>query len=297
MASFKAHTIRQFLKLRAQRQDPNQPIAQRRQELDLASEMFLMPENINIQQVMLQNMESEWLEIPGADEHEAMLYLHGGGYTAGSCQSYRFLASQVGLACRLNVLLPEYRLAPEHPFPAAVEDAVTAYHWLLASGIPPGGIVIAGDSAGGGLAMAALTRIRDTGVEMPAAAVLLSPWLDLTMSGETIKTCAEVDPSMNIALLRRMANFYRGGTDASHPQISPLFADLNGLPAILIQVGEDEILLSDSTRLAENAASAGIDITLDIYDEMWHVWHYFGDTLPESQQAIEKIGTFVRNKL
>jgi acetyl esterase/lipase len=207
------------------------------------------------------------------------------------------LAARLCLASKLRVLLIDYRLAPEHPFPAAVEDAGKAYQWLLASGIAPEQIVIGGDSAGGGLALSTLLWLRERDVALPGATVLISPWLDLALTGPSLHTRAEVDPLCSIEGLRLAASYYLGSTDAKTPLASPLYGDLHGLPPLLIQVGDHEILLSDSTRLAEKAKAAGVDVSLEIWNEMWHVWHGWAATLPEAQQAIERIGAFIQQQL
>jgi epsilon-lactone hydrolase len=193
--------------------------------------------------------------------------------------------------------LLDYRLAPEHPCPAALEDAVAGYRWLLERGVRPEQIVIGGDSSGGGLALATLVRLREQGVALPAAGVLLSPWVDLTIAGPSIQTRAAIDPLVSPESLRLAAGYYLGGADPRMTLASPLYADLRGLPPLLIQAGDHEVLLSDATRLAEQARAAGVDVTLDVWDEMWHVWQAWAEILPEGQQAIERIGAFIRRQL
>jgi acetyl esterase/lipase len=192
-------------------------------------------------------------------------------------------------------LLIEYRLAPEHVFPAALEDALTAYRWLLANGTKPEHIVIGGDSAGGGLAMALLTTLRDKGDPLPAGAVLLSPWTDVAGTGESMTTHAEIDPWLSSAAFNFVAPLYAGAEDIRNPLISPVFADLHGLPPLYIHVGTDEILLNDSTRLAERAKAVGVTAHLQVWEGMWHVFQAFAYTLPEGQQAIDQIGEFIRS--
>jgi acetyl esterase/lipase len=188
----------------------------------------------------------------------------------------------------------EYRLAPEHPFPAAVEDATAAYRWLLASGVRPAGIAIAGDSAGGGLTLATLVALRDAGDPLPAAAVCLSPWVDLEGIGDSMATKAAADPFVRKEMIQFMAQQYLGERSLRTPLAAPLYADLHGLPPLLIQVGTAETLLDDSTRIAERARAAGVSVTLDTWDNMIHVWQLFAPMLPEGQQAIERIGAFIR---
>lgn len=225
---------------------------------------------------------------------KVMLYLHGGGYVIGSMRAYRGFLSKVSRATDARVLGLEYRLAPEFPFPAALDDAVAAYRWLLSQGIDPGRIVIGGDSAGGSLTIATLVALRYLGEPMPAAGVCISPWVDLEGTGETMTSKAEVDPIVQKEMLEFMAQLYMGDRDRRTPLASPLYADLRGLPPLLIQVGTAETLLDDSTRLAERAKSSGVNVELDIWEDMVHVWPIFAPVLPEGQQAIERIGDFVR---
>ena len=231
------------------------------------------------------------IEAPGARNDRGVLYFHGGGYVLGSLDTHAELMGRLSAACRAPVLGIDYRLAPEHAYPAAVEDAVASYDLLLTNGIPPERIVIAGDSAGGGLTLACMLALKASGTRLPAGAVLFSPWTDLTGSGESIKSRADVDPMISPALLDPMAALYRGEVDASDPGISPMFADLTGLPPLLIQVGDHEILLDDSTRLASAAKSAGVVATLEIYDEGFHVFQTMPN-LPEAAEALTSVGRF-----
>ena len=273
------------------------PLEVQRQTLDALGSQAVMPEGVEVVRGELAGMTCEWLIGPGCSRDAALLYLHGGGYAMGTCNSYRALTSRAGIASGIQAVLPEYRLAPEHVFPAAVDDAVAAYRALLERGIEPERIVVIGDSAGGGLSMAMLLALREAAVELPAAAVLLSPWLDLTMTGDSLQTRAEADPWLAPELVAPMARLYAGEREMTEPGLSPLFADLAGLPPMLIQVGDQEILLSDSTRMAERAKQAGVEVELEVWDELWHVWHLFAPILPEANQAFERIGAFVRGKL
>jgi acetyl esterase/lipase len=223
-----------------------------------------------------------------------MLYLHGGGYAIGSIVTHRGLAGRLSQAAAARVLLVDYRLAPEHPFPAAVNDATGAYRWLLAQGIDPARLIIAGDSAGGGLTIAALVAVRDAGMPLPAAAVCLSPWVDLEGSGDSVTTKATADPLVQKAGLLQLAAWYLAGANPRTPLAAPLYADLRDLPPLLIQVGTAEILLDDATRLAEKAIAAGVKVTLEPWEDMIHVWQLFAPMLPEGQKAIERIGVFVQ---
>ena len=226
-----------------------------------------------------------------ARQDRGVLYLHGGGYVAGSLNTHTELMGRVSLSCRAPVLGVDYRLAPENPYPAAVEDAVASYERLLDAGIVADKIVIAGDSAGGGLALACLLTLKARGKPQPAGVVLLSPWTDLTGSGESAKTRAEVDPMVNAAMLKPMAEFYHGDTNAADAMVSPLFGDLDGLAPMLIQVGDHEVLLCDSTRLAERAQAQGVSVEIEIYDGAFHVFQSVPN-LPESSDALRSIGRF-----
>jgi acetyl esterase/lipase len=215
------------------------------------------------------------------------------GYVIGSINTHRDLASRLSLAAAARVLLIDYRLAPEHPFPAAVDDATAAYRWLLSSGADPSHMVIAGDSAGGGLTVATLVALRDAGTPLPAAGVCLSPWVDLECSGESMTTKAAADPMVRRDGLMKMAEWYLAGQPPRTPLAAPLYADLSGLPPLLIQVGTAEVLLDDSTRLAERARKAGVTVTLEPWEDMIHVWQAFAALLPEGRQAIDRIGEFI----
>ena len=222
-----------------------------------------------------------------------MLYIHGGSFNAGSVKSHRPLAANIALVCKARALIIDYRLAPEHPYPCAVEDTLAAYEWLLASGIPPEKIVIAGDSAGGTLTLALLIQLRDLGKPLPALAVCLSPATDLTMSGDTWTCNKAKDIMLDTRNIRTCIEIYLREADPRSPLASPLFADLHGLPPILIQVGSEECLLSDCTRFAEKAREAGSPVTLEVWDGMQHVWQYAASFMPEGKQAISKIGEYV----
>jgi epsilon-lactone hydrolase len=230
-------------------------------------------------------------------DDRVLLYLHGGAYQIGSPATLRHLVALISDAARTRVLSVDYRLAPEHPFPAAVDDTLTAYRWLLANGTDPARIAIAGDSAGGGLTLAALVALRDAGVPLPAAAVAMSPWTDLALTGESLRTRAEADFMLQPAGMRETADTYLAGEDPHHPYASPLYADLRGLPPLLIHVGDAEVILDDSTRFAARARDAGVDVTLEVWDEMPHVWHAFAGLLPEADQAVARIGSWLRDLL
>jgi acetyl esterase/lipase len=194
-------------------------------------------------------------------------------------------------------LAVDYRLAPEHPFPAAVEDAVAGYDWLLSTGVDPAQVIIGGDSAGGGLTVATLVALKDAGVPMPSADLCISPWTDLALTGGSLRSKADADPMIAPDRITRVRDAYVGDADPREPLASPIYADLSGLPPMLIQVGENEVLLDDSTRLAERAEAARVDVTLEVWPEMIHVWHFFAELLPEGQQAIDRIGEYLRERV
>jgi epsilon-lactone hydrolase len=268
-----------------------------RKNIEQATGLFPLPEGTQLEPVLANDVPCEWTWVPGAREDRVLLYLHGGGYTIGSVRTHRGLVANLSSAAGVRCLSVDYRLAPEHPHPAAVEDATTAYRWLLAQGMAPERLAVAGDSAGGGLTAATLVALRDAGDPLPAAGVLLSPWTDMEGSGASMEARADQDPMVNKPGLLKMAAAYLGGLDPRAPLASPLYADLAGLPPLLVQVGTAETLLDDSTRFAERAKSAGVDVTLEEWDEMIHVFQAFAPLLPEAQQAIAKIGAFLKSHL
>jgi len=250
--------------------------------------------DVNYEPLSANGVKAEWIAAPGAAVDRAVMYLHGGGYVTGSLNTHRDLMGRISRAAQARVLGLDYRLAPEHPFPAAVDDSLAGYRFLLAQGLPPARIAVAGDSAGGALALATLVAARDAGLVMPAAAVCLSPWVDLEGTGESMKTRRDVDPLATPEGFGMVAEAYLAGKNPRTPLAAPLYADLKGLPPLLIQVGDHETLLDDSTRVAERARQAKVQVTLEVWPEMIHVWQFFGSFLPEGQQAIDGIGKFIR---
>ena len=265
-------------------------------ELRATNEQMARPAapDVTSEPVVANGVDAAWICAPGAATDRVVLYLHGGGYIMGSLNTHRDLMGRISRAAQTRVLGLDYRLAPEHPFPAAVDDTVAGYRFLLDQGLPPSRLAIAGDSAGGALTLAALIAGRDAGLPMPAAAVCLSPFLDLEGTGESITTRADVDPIATPEVIDVWAKAYLAGADPRTPLANPLCADLHGLPALLIQVGDHEVLLDDSTRLAQRAQAAGVDVKLEVWPEMIHRWHSYAAVLPEGQQAIDDIGTFLR---
>jgi phosphinothricin tripeptide acetyl hydrolase len=271
-------------------------LAERRSQYDRAEKFFAMPSGVTVEGVQAAARPAEWLRPPAARPGAAVLYLHGGGYAIGSPRSHRHLAAAIAKAAGAPALIVDYRLAPEHPFPAALDDAVAAYRWLLGTGHAPGRIVVAGDSAGGGLTVATLLALREGNLASPAAGVCISPWVDLTCSLPSYATKAATDPIVRHAAVAEMAAWYLAGADPKGALASPLHADLGGLPPLLIQVGSEEVLLDDARELARRAEAAGVEVTLEAWPEMVHVWHWFLGMLDEAQAAIDRIGAFVGAK-
>jgi len=240
---------------------------------------------------------AEWITIPRTSPDRVILYLHGGSYNSGSIASHRSLAANIVNAANTRALIIDYRLAPEHRFPTAVEDAKAAYRWLLENQFSPARIIVAGDSCGGGLALSLLISLRDEGQPLPAAAVCLSPWTNLACTGESWEINLKRDIMLDPGALIKSAQLYLGELDPRLPLASPLYADLTGLPPIFIQVGSEELLLSDATSFAERAQAAGVKVTLQVWKAMQHEWHFAANILPEGKQAIEQIGRFIDAQL
>ena len=273
----------------------NLSVQEQRTRMDeLARRGIRVPIEVTVRTVQAGGVHAEWIEPVGVDPQRVILYLHGGGYCICSLDTHRGLACRLAMACRARLLSIDYRLAPENPFPAALEDSLATYRWLLAQGIPAKQIAIGGDSAGGGLTLATALSLRDGSQGLPAALFLISPWTDLTFSGESIETRKGIDPIFGGEGNRLgFAPAYLGKHDPANPLISPLFADLHSLPPTLIHVGSDEILLDDSVRLDEKLKASGVSARLHVWDGMWHVFQIFAPYLPEAQQAICQIGDFV----
>lgn len=253
-------------------------------------ELTCIPVNAN-------EVPAEWITTATAPADRVILYLHGGSYNSGSIASHRSLAANIVHAAKTRALIIGYRLAPEYRFPAAVEDAKAAYRWLLENQFSADHIIVAGDSCGGGLALSLLISLRDEERPLPAAAVCLSPWTNLACTGESWETNLTKDIMIDPGVLRKSAQLYLGESDPRTPLASPLYADLKGLPPILIQVGSEELLLSDATCFAEQAQAAGIKVTLQVWKGMQHEWHFAANILPEGRQAIEDIGQFIEAQL
>ncbi len=252
---------------------------------------------VSVESVEIAGLDAEWLVPASAPGDRLILYLHGGAYVLGSCDSHRHMVSHIARSAGVRALVPEYSLAPENPFPAAVEDVVEVYRALLADGYQARKIVFAGDSAGGGLAVASLLACRDAGLPMPAGAFLLSPWLDLSASGETMRSRDGRDPWFRPGDVAVIACHYCRKDQVTDPLVSPVFADVHDFPPTFIQVGDDEILLSDATRLAKNLESCGCRVELEVFPGMWHVFQAFLLVMPEAREAIARLAGGMRRVL
>ena len=281
----------------AQERVAGRPVADQRADYDALGEQLPPPQDAVVEGADGAPVPSTWVRMPGAAEDAAVLWLHGGGYTIGSPRTYLRLGADLGRGCGLPVLLPDYRLAPEHPHPAAVHDGVAAYRWLLAQGIRPERIALGGDSAGGGLAVATLVALREAGVRLPAAAAVLSPWVDLTLTSSTWQSRKHLDPLVGGHNAPEMAEAYLGGQDPTTPLASPLHADLRGLPPLLVLVGDHEVLLDDARGLERRAREHGVDATLREFPELHHIWPIFTPDTPEGVEAVELLTSFWRRHL
>jgi epsilon-lactone hydrolase len=269
--------------------------AERRARIEEVGSVWPVADDIKLEAVDLGGVPGEWSLAPGSDASRVLMYFHGGGYCSGSIKSHRRLVTEAGRAARLRTLAVGYRLAPEHPFPAAHEDAMTAWRFLRARGIAAAHIAVGGDSAGGNLAVALIDRLRRHGDAIPACAWLVSPWTDLTMSGATLATKDTVDPLIHQAYLEELAAAYAPAPiDRRDPLISPLFADLRGFPPVLIQVGSAETLLADAIRFAATAGAADVAATLEIWPHMIHAWPMWNAKLAAGRQALAQAGEFIR---
>ena len=268
-----------------------------RKNMEAAVAAAPRPEGVALTPVDANGVPAEWTVAEGARDDVAIVYFHGGGYVMGSIDTHRGHCARISQAARARVLSVDYRLGPEHPHPAAVEDAVAAVRFARTSGVAPRRTAIAGDSAGGGLTLATLVALRDAGDPSVAAGMCISPWTDLTLSGASIAAKAAEDPMVRGADLSLMADAYLAGRDAKSPLASPLYADLAGLPPLLIQVGSAEVLLDDAVRVADRARAAGVDVELRVWQDMFHVWHAFAQILPEGQAAVDEMARFLEARL
>ncbi len=292
-----ARELQELIELLTRRPMPENPSVElMRERFEKLGALLPAPDEAAVEPVIAGGVAAEFVSAPGAEDG-VILLLHGGGYVLGSLATHRNFAYGLSRASGAATLVLDYRLAPEHRFPAAVDDAVAGYEFLLGRGSEPGKIALVGDSAGGGLVVAALVAIRERGLAMPAAGVAISPWIDLEAEGESMTGKADADPLVERRRLLEMADHYLGGADPRSPLAAPLYADLSGLPPLLIQVGTAETLLSDATRLAARAEAAGVETTLEVAPDMIHVWHLFAPMLTEGREAIVRAGAFIRERL
>ncbi|MGB5245037.1 MAG: alpha/beta hydrolase [Woeseia sp.] len=295
--SLRARFIRYLAKLSFARVTPNSDLQETRELFESTAGRYGPPRSVSVRQADIAGVSCDWLVPAGCDKAPLLYYLHGGAYIMGSSRTHRRLVAHIAGAAGVRAVLPNYRLAPEHPYPAGIEDASNVYRELLQQGEQPSRICIAGDSAGGGLTMATLLNLRHAAVELPAATVLLSPWLDLSASGESIHTRADVEPLFKAEHMPHAADFYCQPGQRREPLASPVFADVSGLPRTLIQVGDHEILLSDSTRIADKLKAAGVSVDLQVWPEMWHVFQFFVRFMPEATRAVAEMGLYIKDAL
>lgn len=292
-----SEALEAIVALLRERNSSTLPLAERRAAAEDTASLFPPPDDVRFTDADAGGVPAEWTVAPGASADRVVLYFHGGAYSTCSPRTHRRFTAALSRETGANVLVPDYRLAPEHAFPAAVDDAVCAYRWLLNRGLATGHLAVAGDSAGGGLTIAALVAARDAGLRLPAAAAVLSPWTDLELAGESIKTKVDVDPTIQVQSVKESADWYLAGADPRNPLASPIHADLTGLPPLLVHVGSREVLLDDATRLAERARDCGVDVTLEIWPEMIHVWHLFTGLVPEADEGMRRVAKFLREHL
>lgn len=269
--------------------------AARRKRLDEVGTVWPVADDVEFTAVDVNGITGEYSIVPGSDPSRVLMFFHGGGYCSGSIQSHRRWVTEAGRAAGMKTLAVAYRLAPEHPFPAGYNDALTAWRFLRNQGIDAAKIAIAGDSAGAGLTLGLIGRLRDANEELPRCAWLISPWTDLTMSGSTLASKAEIDPLIHKEYLNELADAYLPARmDRKDPRVSPLYADLRNFPPMLIQVGSDETLLDDATRLAARAGGADVAVTLEIWPHMIHAWPLWNARLDDGRRAIANAGSFIR---
>jgi monoterpene epsilon-lactone hydrolase len=298
MPSFQHLLLKQFLTAAAPLARRKPSVGAMRLAMEAGSLFNFMPWKVNLESFKLDNrLEAEWLQPRAAHPTRTMLYLHGGGYVLGSLNTHRSLVGSLAQRCSLNVLTINYRKAPDHPFPAALDDARRAYRWLLRHGHQPHDIVVAGDSAGGGLALALLLALRDAGEPLPAAGVGLSPWTDLNLPVAALRRVAREEGLLLEALqMRNWGPLYAHKTALSHPLLSPLQADLHSLPPLLIQVSSAEVLYDDALRFADKARAAGVTVTLQPFEGLVHWWHLFWRIVPEARQALDQVASFLEKR-
>ena len=298
MASPEALAIKEQLRLLSETVGGAQSVEEQRAQYEIAASMMTVaPDGVAWTEVDAGGVPAIWADSEEGSSDHVVMYVHGGGYVIGSATGYRNFTGQLAKAVGCRVLNVDYRLAPEHPHPAAVDDSTTAYRWLLDQGFGADRLAVSGDSAGGGLAVSTFLKLRDDGTPLPVAGVPISPWVDMEAIGESMTTRADVDVIVNEIGLKDMAEMFLAGHDARDPLAAPLYGDFAGIPPLFIQVGDEETLLDDSTRLAESAAAAGVEVRLDVFPEMQHVFQLFTGNMPEADEAIAQISAWLRPRL
>jgi len=286
-ARFWRFVLSRFFKIQGQ------TLAENRAFAEQGKKFIRIPKGISIEAVNIDGINAEWIIPSGSLQDNVIIHLHGGGYVTGGIHTHKMMCILMAQTLKMKVLVPEYRLAPEHPFPAALEDAVKVYGWILAQNILSKNIIISGDSAGGGLSVAVAIQLHREKESLPSALICMSPWVDLTHRGKSHIIKAASEAVLTIEILKEWSLYYTTKENFFNPLVSPVYADLHELPPMLIQVGSDEILLDDSLMLAEKAKADGVDVTLKVWDGLWHVWQSLGNLIPESQKAFEEIAMFL----
>ena len=254
-----------------------------------------LPKGMDVDRFDINGLTAAWITPAEADADKVILHFHGGGYVIGGINAHVMMCVPMAKSLNVKMLLPDYRVAPENPFPAAVEDGLQAYHWLLEQGYKSSNIIISGDSAGGGLALAITLSLRDNNEPLPVAVMCFSPWTDLTLSGDSHLTNAETDVVLTTDVLKEWASAYTDESNLQNPLVSPIYANFHGFPPLFIQVNGDEVLFDDAKALADKAKADGVDVTLKIWNGLWHVWHTAGTMIPESKKTYEEIGQFLES--
>jgi acetyl esterase/lipase len=283
--------------LSATRVTPDGELEAARLGYDAVGSMIPLVDGTTVEPVDAGGAAAEWVRAPGLEPGRAIVWFHGGGYVIGSPASHRPFASRLSAATAAPVLVVDYARAPEHPYPAALDDAMAAYRWVLADGLDAGHVALGGDSAGGGLALATAIALRDAGDPQPAAIALSSPWLDLTLAGDSMAANRDDDIILSAELLDHWAGLYAGDTPRTDPGLSPLFAPLDDLPPLLVHVARTELLFDDTVRLEAAARAVDREITVDVDDEMIHHWHVFAGLFPEGDDAVDRLGAWLASRL
>lgn len=274
----------------------NVGINQLRGLLQLGTLGMFIPMGVNLKRTKINKRDAEWLIPDNAHPDKVLLYFHGGGYALGSTDTHRSMVGRIAKKSGVRCLLASYRRIPESPYPAAINDAMAAYQWLLSEGYAAENILLGGDSAGGGLAITTQLRLKEKGIDLPGGTICLSPWTDLAITGDSVQKNGSNDPLTDIGLMKKWGRLYAGKEAITNPQVSPMYADLTGLPPILLQASRGEVLYDDSRRLAEHAERDGVEIEFQEWDGLMHWWHLFWQTVPEGREAIDNVIDFMQKQ-